>query len=182
MSSKLKTLKLFGLYVLYLLLMTLVFQSQERHNEIKECKMAQDKVKKYKVILVNLRFRSAKGIYISIDSAKYIIYILLFKLAILQNDLVTSTFYQFGYHTRFCNVIKRHLRTGYLFTKNAFLYEGYINLTAKNCSQESIDNLRTMAVKMKLAREHITSKSIQWYNQNNIISIKYICKLLSALD
>lgn len=83
MSSKLKTLKLFGLYVLYLLLMTLVFQSQERHNEIKECKMAQDKVKKYKVILVNLRFLSAKGIYISIDAAKYIIYILLFKLAIL---------------------------------------------------------------------------------------------------
>ena len=44
-----KIVTLFGLYVVYLLVMTWVFQSQERNNEIKECKMAQDKVKKYKV-------------------------------------------------------------------------------------------------------------------------------------
>ena len=31
--------------------MTYVFQSQERENEVQECKAAQDKVKKYKVKL-----------------------------------------------------------------------------------------------------------------------------------
>ena len=90
-----------------------------------------------------------------------------------QNDLVTSTFYQFGYHHRFCQVIRTMILRGVVFTRNQFLYAGYMNLTRFNCSQESIDNLRTEAIRRQIPVEHIQSKLHENLSKIFISSFKY---------
>ena len=58
-----------------------------------------------------------------------------------QNELVSSTFYKFGFNTKICDQIHKNYRENKTLSPIKQINDGYFNLTKYKCTKSAIDSL-----------------------------------------